>query len=108
MKNFFFTDYFKSISTVVATGDSVKLFDAAELILDQSKIGGKIILVGNGGSAAMASHVSVDFTKAAQIRAVNFNEADLITCFANDYGYDKWVVEALKAYANSSDVVIFK
>ena len=107
MKPNFFTDYFKSISSVVATGDSVKLLDAAKLILDQSKIGGKIILVGNGGSAAMASHVSVDFTKAAQIRAINFNEADLITCFANDYGYDKWVVEALKAYANSSDVIIF-
>ena len=45
-----------------------------------SQIGKKSIIVGNGGSAAIASHVSVDFTKAAGIRAVNFNEADLITC----------------------------
>ena len=68
--------------------------------------GKKIILVGNGGSAAMASHVAVDFTKAAGIRAINFNEADLITCFANDYGYEHWVVKALDAYADLGDVVI--
>ena len=42
----------------------------------------KVILVGNGGSAAMASHVSVDLTKMCNIRAINFNEADLLTCFS--------------------------
>ena len=70
------------------------------------KSGKKIILVGNGGSAAMASHVAVDFTKAAGIRAINFNEADLITCFANDYGYEHWVAKALEAYADQGDLVI--
>ena len=56
--------------------------------------GKKVIIAGNGGSAAMASHVAVDFTKAAGIRAINFNEADLITCFSNDYGYEHWVAQA--------------
>lgn len=68
--------------------------------------GGKIIFVGNGGSAAMASHLSVDLTKAAGIRAINFNEADLLTCFANDYGYENWVARALEAYADKNDLVI--
>ena len=54
----------------------------------------------------MASHVAVDFTKAAKIRAVNFNEADLITCFANDYGYENWVSKALEFYADQGDLVI--
>ena len=54
----------------------------------------------------MASHVAVDFTKAAGIRAINFNEADLITCFANDYGYEHWVAKALEAYADPGDLVI--
>lgn len=54
----------------------------------------------------MASHVSVDLTKAAMIRAVNFNEADLLTCFANDYGYENWVVQAIKAYADEKDLII--
>ena len=68
--------------------------------------GGKIIFVGNGGSAAMASHLSVDLTKAAGIRAINFNEADLLTCFANDYGYEHWVARALEAYADINDAVV--
>jgi D-sedoheptulose 7-phosphate isomerase len=68
--------------------------------------GRKVILVGNGGSAAMASHVSVDLTKAAGIRAINFNESDLLTCLANDYGYEEWVVQAINMYADTGDLVI--
>ena len=48
----------------------------------------------------MASHVSVDFTKAAKIRAMNFNEADLLTCFSNDYGFDKVFQKAVEFYGN--------
>ena len=54
----------------------------------------------------MASHVAVDLTKFLKIRAVNFNEANLLTCFGTDYGYENWVSEALKAYAIKGDLVI--
>ena len=54
----------------------------------------------------MASHVSVDLTKNAKIRAINFNEADLITCLSNDRGYENWIVEALKMYADPGDVIV--
>ena len=54
----------------------------------------------------MASHVAVDLTKTAGIRAINFNEADLLTCFANDYGYENWVVKALEFYADPGDLVV--
>ena len=70
------------------------------------KIKKKIIIAGNGGSAAMASHVTVDLTKTAGIRAVNFNEADLLTCFANDYGYENWVAKAMEFYADEGDLAI--
>ena len=83
-----------------------KLIKVSELVKNVSNKSKKIILVGNGGSAAMASHVAVDFTKVAGVRAVNFNEADFITCFANDYGYENWIAEALKAYADSGDLII--
>jgi len=68
--------------------------------------GNKVIFAGNGGSAAMASHCSVDLTKNAGVRAINFNEADLITCFSNDYGYEKWVEQAIEFYGDSGDVVV--
>ena len=53
----------------------------------------------------MAGHVTVDLLKAAKIRAV-LNEADLTTCFANDYGYERWLEEALKAYGESADLAV--
>ena len=68
--------------------------------------GNKVILVGNGGSAAIASHVSVDLTKIARVRAINFNEADLITCFGNDYGYENWMAKSLEFYGDSGDVAV--
>lgn len=99
----FFQNYFKKINKSTGLVSEERLKKIADLVLATSSASKKIILVGNGGSAAMASHVAVDFTKASKIRAINFNEADLITCFANDYGYENWIVEALKAYADSGD-----
>jgi D-sedoheptulose 7-phosphate isomerase len=69
-------------------------------------MGTKVIIVGNGGSAAMASHISVDLTKNAGIRSINFNEPDLITCFANDYGYEHWLEKAVEFYGDKGDVFI--
>jgi D-sedoheptulose 7-phosphate isomerase len=105
-KNIFFDDYFGSISKAIQSLDYTLLEQLTHLIKSCKGRRGKIIIVGNGGSAAIASHVAVDFTKAAKIRATNFNEADLITCFANDYGYENWVAEALKVYADADDIVI--
>jgi D-sedoheptulose 7-phosphate isomerase len=102
----FFTSYFSTISSAIAEIDLAKLHEVANIFLKASKTGGKIIFVGNGGSAAMSSHLSIDLTKAANIRAINFNEADLLTCFANDYGYEHWVSRALEFYADKNDVVV--
>ena len=102
----YFLQYFKTISQGLKSIGSVQLDQAAAMVWKAHKSGKKIIVIGNGGSAAMASHVTVDFTKAAGIRAINFNEADLITCFANDYGYEHWVAKALEAYADSGDLAI--
>jgi D-sedoheptulose 7-phosphate isomerase len=101
----FFVSYFSNVSSAVEEVDVTELGEISEIVLDANRKNGKVIIVGNGGSAAMASHLSVDFTKAAQIRAINFNEADLLTCFANDYGYEHWVERALEAYADDNDLV---
>ncbi len=66
----------------------------------------KIILVGNGASASISSHLAIDFTKAAGVRAINFNEAALLTCFSNDYKYENWVVNALRFYHIPGDLVV--
>jgi len=83
-----------------------RLLEVRQLLVDTARLGGKVILVGNGGSAAMASHVAVDLTKNAKVRAVTFNEPDLITCFANDFGYERWLEKAIEHYGEAGDVLI--
>lgn len=102
----FFVDYFDILSEKIKNVDIGILNQAVEMIRLTSHNGGKTIIAGNGGSAAIASHVSVDLTKNANIRAINFNEADLLTCFSNDYGYERWVEKAIEFYADSEDLII--
>jgi len=102
----YFSQYFETISQGLKSIDLIQLEQAAAMVWAAHQSSKKVILVGNGGSAAMASHVAVDFTKASGIRAVNFNEADLITCFANDYGYEHWVAKAIEFYADTGDIAI--
>jgi len=106
MSDKFFTDYFKFIQVGLEAADHNDLIAAAGKIQEISKKGNKLIIAGNGGSAAIASHVSVDFTKAAGIRAINFNEADLLTCFANDYGYERVFEKAVDFYGDAGDLLI--
>ena len=87
--NIWFDDYFKLYKKTLFNNNinnNLTLFK--QLILDANKEKNKIIFTGNGGSAAMASHCAVDLTKNAKIRCLNFNEASIITCFSNDYGFD--------------------
>ena len=66
----------------------------------------KLIFAGNGASAAISAHAAVDFTKQAKVRGITFNEADLITCYSNDFGYENWMSEAIKSYHNKNDAVV--
>ena len=102
----FYKDYFQLVSNKIKDVDYTLLDRAVEMIKTTSQNGKKVIIAGNGGSAAMASHISVDLTKNAGIRCINFNEADLLTCFANDYGYEEWVKRSLIFYADKGDLVI--
>lgn len=102
----YFSEYMKTLGKYVADVDSALLKSSAELLRKTRQGRKKIIIIGNGGSAAIAGHVSVDLVKTAGLRAINFNEADLITCFSNDYGYENWLEKALEAYADEGDLLI--
>lgn len=106
MSNNFFEEFNHLLNKAINSIDNNLLFKIANLLKEVQSNGKKIIVIGNGGSAAIASHVAVDLTKAAGCRAITFNEADLLTCFANDYGYEKWVQQALQFYADKGDIAI--
>ena len=102
----FFSHYADSISELLKNVDTNLINASVNLITNTKKNKNKIYIVGNGGSSSIASHVSVDFTKVAKINCSTFNNANLITCFANDYKYENWVVEAIKAYSLEQDLFI--
>ena len=103
----FLENYFKSIKSLIDIDkyneDLVKVKNILKLTHKEGK---KTMIFGNGGSAAIASHFSVDLTKNAGVRCTNYNESDLLTCFSNDYGYEHWVSKAIEFYGDQGDSLI--
>ena len=105
----FLDKYFKDFKNLVDSNNNEikkKLINLKKILINTRKNKKKIIIFGNGGSASIASHFSVDLTKNAKIRCVNCNEADLITCFSNDYGYEHWIEMAINYFGDKNDVLI--
>ena len=102
----YFKNYNKSIYNLLNDLDISLIDKSVELIQECKKNKGKTYIIGNGGSSSIASHVSVDFAKVANVPSNTFNNANLITCFANDYGHENWVKEAIKAYTQKNDILI--
>ena len=75
-------------------------------IAEARDAGRKIMLAGNGASASIASHLATDFSKQGGVRAMTFNDANLITALGNDCGYENWIAKVLDFYADKGDVLI--
>lgn len=67
--------------------------------------GGHLYLVGNGGSAGVASHAVTDFLKGGKLRAATLHDPSLLTCMSNDYGYDLAFARILATAAGSNDML---
>ena len=103
----FLNDYFAEYQNLAFPSEIyADLIAFKELALEVKSKGKKLMFAGNGASAAISAHGAVDFTKQGGVRGVTFNEADLITCFANDYGYDMWMAKAVEFYGDEGDVVV--
>lgn len=68
--------------------------------------GRSLYLVGNGGSAGVASHAMTDFFNVAKLRATTLHDLSLLTCMANDYGYENAFARMLAQMVRPGDVVI--
>ena len=65
-----------------------------------------IVIIGNGGSNAIASHISIDYTKCLNKRCVSFSDSPRLTCYINDYGMENAYVKFLDEFANMDTLVI--
>lgn len=68
--------------------------------------GRKLIFIGNGGSAAIASHMAVDYSKNGGMRALAFNDASFLTCLGNDLGYEHVFAKQVELHAAAGDLLI--
>ena len=68
--------------------------------------GATLYIVGNGGSAAIAEHAAIDFTKNARLRAIAFSGTPTLTTLSNDYGYEHAFAQAIRLYAREGDVLV--
>ena len=85
---------------------------ASEIIMDVYESEGKVILIGNGGSAADAQHMAAEFVGRFKLErrclpaiALTTNTS-ILTALANDYGYENVFSRQLSSFANDKDVLI--
>lgn len=67
---------------------------------------GKVMFVGNGGSAAIASHMAIDYSKNGQFSALAFNDGASLTCLANDLGYDQVFAHPISMLGKPVDLLV--
>ena len=66
----------------------------------------KVMLIGNGGSAGIASHIAVDLLKNAGIPAMTFTDASSLTCIGNDIGYEAVFQKPVEMFSQPDDILI--
>jgi len=92
------------------SGEKVTLEDGmnrtTSTILVTKSEGRKIIVIGNGGSAAIASHMQNDLCKAVAARSLVFNEAPLLSALSNDLSYTVAFEVLVDLWAEKGDVLI--
>lgn len=99
--------YYKDYKNLILSDDNInKIHESSELLKILRANGNKVIIVGNGASSSIASHGSVDLTKQAKVKSINFNEANLLTAFSNDYGFENCFSKAYDFYSEEGDIVI--
>jgi D-sedoheptulose 7-phosphate isomerase len=110
-------NYFLSVSDLLCgvevtskAGQRVGFTEAATALLERARgthaAGNKLMFIGNGGSAAIASHMATDYSKNGGVRALALNDASMLTCLGNDLGYDRVFAKQIELHARKGDLVI--
>ena len=85
---------------------SVAIEWAMQSVVKAHKGGGKIMFIGNGGSAGIASHCTTDYLKNGGLRTMCFNDGSQLTCLANDLGYENVFAAPIGMHAREGDMLV--
>lgn len=90
-------------------GRSIELREAlsmaGEIILEAARRG-VIILLGNGGSAAITTHMQADLFLRLGARAVSFGDTPCLTALANDFGYPEAYQRLVEVWADGNSLTV--
>jgi D-sedoheptulose 7-phosphate isomerase len=105
-----FADLIHSIMVTDGEGvhiDTLKAIETSGVVMKtQAGVGGKVMLIGNGASAAIASHTAIDLWNNGIIKAATFNDSALLTCIGNDFGYEQVYAKPISFFGESKDIVV--
>lgn len=104
--------YFGYLSKVLNSIDVLEIEKFVEILLDARERGASVFFIGNGGSAATASHFVNDIGVGSRSWHKPFcvmsltDNSSVVTAIGNDRGYENIFVEQLRLYLKPSDVVV--
>lgn len=87
--------------TVLNNGIGVVIADLIKITAS----GRRLFVVGNGGSAAIAIHTTTDYANAGGLKTVDIMSPSLLTCMANDYGYENVFAKPIEMFAEAEDML---
>jgi len=104
----FLDDYVERLNRAITVDDDVcaQVSATRAIWLQARERGGRVIFLGNGGSAGIASHLAIDLAKNAGVPATCFSDASMMSCLANDYGFETWLAHAVRLNARAGDCMV--
>jgi len=99
----------KEFQATLSSGSKVPLVDgfkrSLQIATRSARQKHKLIFIGNGGSAAIASHQAVDYWKNGGLEAIAFNDSSLLTCIGNDCGFQDLFRVPIQRFARRGDIL---
>lgn len=100
----------RSAAVTDGGGNAVGLADAVarfqRLCRDAHERGDKLMFIGNGGSAGIASHAAIDYMKNGGMRSCVFTDGAALTCLGNDLGYENVFARQIEFHGRPGDLLI--
>jgi D-sedoheptulose 7-phosphate isomerase len=104
------SDHLVDAAVTSVAGQALPMAEAVNQVMALARCthaaGNKLIFVGNGGSAAIASHMATDYSKNGDIRSLALNDSSMLTCLGNDLGYERVFAKQIELHARAGDLVI--
>lgn len=105
-----FTEVLKNCVVTNAEGKVEVLEKSLTAIVDMLNVlrtnNSDLYIIGNGGSASVASHAVIDFINVGKIRAHVMHGSSVITCMANDYGFENCYSQQIPVFLDSKSILI--